>query len=135
MVLAAIFWKLLCYNGRENHDQLIGQCQKWWCMRWIRCPDVDRLGTMCMWYKTKIGENAKNIISVAGTWTRVFRVRAEYPNHLDSNGCIESAFLISDKHKRKRREWHPWKTKYMVTLLKWNLSFFHTAWFENLTWH
>ena len=29
-----------------------------------------------------------NLYSVAGTWTRVFRVRAEYPDQLDYNGFI-----------------------------------------------
>ena len=33
--------------------------------------------------KNKRGQN-----SVAGTWTRVSRVRAEYPNQLDYNGDI-----------------------------------------------
>ena len=26
-------------------------------------------------------------LSIAGSWTRVSRVRAEYPNQLDYNGC------------------------------------------------
>ena len=34
------------------------------------------------WFKKK----KKKTISVAGTWTRVFRVRAEYPDQLDYNG-------------------------------------------------
>ena len=31
-------------------------------------------------------------LSIAGSWTRVSRVRAEYPNELDYNGCH---FVIS----------------------------------------
>ena len=31
-------------------------------------------------------KNEVQKVSVAGTWTRVSRVRAEYPNHLDYNG-------------------------------------------------
>ena len=34
--------------------------------------------------KKKKGEKS----SVAGTWTRVFRVRAEYPDQLDYNGLV-----------------------------------------------
>ena len=35
-------------------------------------------------------------ISVAGTWTRVSRVRAEYPNQLDYNGeCINKSSLFT----------------------------------------
>ena len=32
--------------------------------------------------------NKKQKNSVAGTWTRVFRVRAEYPDQLDYNGFV-----------------------------------------------
>ena len=36
----------------------------------------------------------KKPISVAGTWTRVSRVRAEYPNQLDYNGwCFLSSTI------------------------------------------
>ena len=40
--------------------------------------------------KKKISEGDKKIkkFSVAGTWTRVSRVRAEYPNQLDYNGMV-----------------------------------------------
>ena len=31
----------------------------------------------------------RDLFSVAGTWTRVFRVRAEYPDQLDYNGFVE----------------------------------------------
>ena len=31
----------------------------------------------------------RDLLSVAGTWTRVFRVRAEYPDQLDYNGFVE----------------------------------------------
>ena len=37
--------------------------------------------------KIKKPEGIKN--SVAGTWTRVSRVRAEYPNQLDYNGLLK----------------------------------------------
>ena len=36
----------------------------------------------------KLTKYSKNLNSVAGTWTRVFRVRAEYPNQLDYNGML-----------------------------------------------
>ena len=37
-------------------------------------------------YDTGLVLEKKKNISVAGTWTRVSRVRAEYPDQLDYNG-------------------------------------------------
>ena len=54
-------------------------------------------------------------LSIAGSWTRLYRVRAEYPNQLDYNGCyfVMSLNLLS---LAKQSEEH-WSTMVLLSVL------------------
>ena len=57
-----------------------------------RVADSRILGCNCHIY---VPRWTKKLFSVAGTWTRVSRVRAEYPNQLDYNGSFNVHIFYS----------------------------------------
>ena len=61
---------------------------------WIGGTENERADENPKMWNPKFADENPKIFSVAGTWTRVSRVRAEYPNQLDYNGeDISKIFL------------------------------------------
>jgi hypothetical protein len=102
-----------CVQGRRSTPELI---PRWKCANFRSClciccqtrlaPPIiitQALGGLGRVYYLKAGRAKKIRVSLAGTRTRVYRVKADYPNHLDYKGILCRPHDVNQTHIARER--------------------------------